>query len=80
MPAIYVDLDDVLAQTGRMFLRVLADAFGKRVAFDDMRSYHLGESFDLGPEDLRRFLDATHEPETLASIEPRMIPRYPNSS
>ena len=45
---IYVDVDDVLAQTGRMFLGVLAREFGRSVAFEQIHSYHLGDSFESG--------------------------------
>ena len=67
---IYVDLDDVLAQTGRMFLGVLAEEFGKRVAFEEIRSYHLGVSFALQTDELAEFMRLAHEPEALGSIEP----------
>lgn len=67
---IYVDVDDVLAQTGRMFLGVLADGFDRRVDFDEIRSYHLGDSFDLAPAELDRFMRLAHRPEALAAIEP----------
>ena len=70
MSSVYVDVDDVLAQTGRMFLRLLAERFHRRVRWDDIRSYHLGESFGLGAEELERFMAAAHEPEALLSIEP----------
>lgn len=70
MPAIYVDLDDVLAQTGRMLLRVLDAEFGRQVAFNSIRSYHLGESLSLDEAELERFLRAAHEPERLLSVEP----------
>ena len=70
MTAIYVDLDDVLAETGRALLRVLEEGFGRRVAFDEVRSHHLGESLGLDPDELQDFLDAAHEPEVLAAVEP----------
>ncbi len=73
MPAarrIYVDVDDVLAQTGRMFLGVLEARFGRRVAFEEIRSYHLGESFALDAGELAEFMRLAHEREALASVEP----------
>ena len=70
MRRIYVDLDDVLAQTGRMFLRLLAQQFDRIVAFEQLRSYHLGESLGLEPDELAEFLNLAHEPGALASIEP----------
>ncbi len=70
MRRIYVDLDDVLAQTGRMFLGVLAREFGREVAFEEIRSYHLGESFRLDAGELAEFMRLAHEPEALARVEP----------
>ncbi len=67
---IYVDVDDVLAQTGRMFLDVLVEQFGRSVAFDEIRSYHLGDSFRLQPAELTEFMRRAHLPEALGSIEP----------
>ena len=67
---IYVDVDDVLAQTGRMFVDVLSTAFDRRVDFEEIHSYHLGDSFELPPEELSRFMHLAHRPEALASIEP----------
>lgn len=70
MRRIYVDLDDVLAQTGRMFLRILAQEFGRVVAFEEIRSYHLGESFCLEREELTQFMRLVHEPGALGGVEP----------
>jgi len=70
MRRIYVDLDDVLAQTGRMFLRVLAETFDRVVVFEEIRSYHLGDSFRLAPGELDEFMRVAHEPDALTSIEP----------
>ena len=67
---IYVDVDDVLAQTGRMFLDVLAERFDRRVAFEEIHSYHLGDSFALGSDELEEFMRLAHQPQALASIEP----------
>ncbi len=44
---IYVDMDDVLAETGRTFLRVLREEFGKQVEWDQIHDYDLGVSLGL---------------------------------
>ena len=62
--SIYVDLDDVLAQTGRMFLEVLARDFGREIDIEQVVDY------DLGPDSLETFMRRVHEPENLSSIEP----------
>ncbi len=70
MSRIYVDLDDVLGETGLMFLDVLERDFGRKVEFDAIHSYHLSVSFKLSQEELTEFLRVSHEPEALAAIEP----------
>ena len=69
-PQIYVDLDDVLAETGRAFLRVLESEFGKRVDWNEIHDYDLGVSLGLGEEELTEFMHAVHRPEVLASVVP----------
>ena len=51
------------------FVQVV-ECFGRRVAFEEIRSYHLGDSFDLAPAELDEFMRLAHEPDALASIEP----------
>ncbi len=70
MRHIYVDLDDVLAQTARGFLQILAEVFDKEVAFEEITQFDLGVSFDLTPEELDRFLVEAHRPERLMEFEP----------
>ena len=67
---IYVDLDDVLAETGRTFLAVLAAEFGKQVEWDEVHDYDLGVSLGMSEETLRDFMRAVHRPEVLASVAP----------
>lgn len=67
---IYVDLDDVLAETGRMFLEVLGRDFGRQIEFEQVVDYDLGESLNLSPIVLEEFMRAVHEPPALASIRP----------
>lgn len=67
---IYVDLDDVLAETGRTFLSVLEADFGKRVEWEDVIHYDLGISLGMDQERLSEFMQAIHQTEVLASIVP----------
>ena len=60
----------VLAQTGRMFLGLLTREFGRTVVFEEIRSYHLGDSLRLAPAELDEFLRLAHEPEALGSVLP----------
>ncbi len=67
---IYVDLDDVLAETAETFLRVLDERFGKRMSFEQITNFDLGASFDLDEDGLASFLEAAHQPRVLESIRP----------
>ena len=53
-----------------MFLGLLAAEFGRRVEFEEIRSYHLGDSFALGGDELTEFMRLAHEPAALTAIEP----------
>ncbi len=70
MPRVYVDLDDVLAQTALSFTRLLAESFGKRVAVEEITSFDLSKSFNLTPEEIDRFMAEAHRPEHLIEVEP----------
>jgi uncharacterized HAD superfamily protein len=67
---IYVDLDDVLAETGRTFLEVLNREFDKTVEWDAIHDYDLGVSLGMDERQLTEFMHAVHRPEVLASVEP----------
>lgn len=69
---IYVDVDDVLADTTAMLLDMARELFAKEIAYEDCRSFDLGESFGLSPEQRDELLDAAHEDgaiESMAAIE-----------
>ena len=53
-----------------MFLGVLAREFGRSVAFEEIRSYHLGDSFALAADELDEFMRLAHEPKALESVAP----------
>lgn len=67
---IYVDLDDVLSETGRMFLEVLEAEFGKQIEWDQLHEYDLAVSLSMDEEVLTEFMRAVHRPEALASVVP----------
>ena len=67
---LYVDLDDVLCETMRGFLRLLADTLGKRIAYRDVFSFDLQRSFCLTPLEAERFFEACHAPEVLIQLTP----------
>lgn len=65
MPSVYVDLDDVLAETLRAFISVLRTMHGREVAFEQIKSFDLGKSFALSPKELKAFMHAAHAAEVL---------------
>ena len=67
---IYVDLDDVLAETGRAILRVLETEFGKKVEWGEIHDFDLGVSLGMDDRELREFMHAVHRPEILESVVP----------
>lgn len=70
LPKLYVDLDDVVAQTIRAFIDLLETRFHRLVPFESVHSFHLGKSFNLSDAELKIFMTAAHESSVLHSIEP----------
>ena len=67
---IYVDIDDCLGQTARMFAKVFEQEYGRRVDLEEIESFDLGVSLGLTPESLDDFMKSVHRPEVLAEIQP----------
>ncbi len=67
---IYVDLDDVLAQTILGLVERLRVWTGREVRKDDVLQFDLGHSFGLAPDELREFMDRVHRDEELRALEP----------
>jgi uncharacterized HAD superfamily protein len=67
---VYVDLDDVLAETSRMFLSLLYRRFGRIVHYQNLTSFSLAKSLGLGPDDLDEFIRLAHMPDELMRIKP----------
>lgn len=67
---IYVDLDDVLAQTIHALVALLERHFARRVAIEDVVDFDLGRSFGLAPDELEEFMRLVHQPHVLAALEP----------
>ena len=71
VPPIYVDLDDVLAETLRTFSKVLKRLYGRDVPFEAIHSFDLGTSFGLTPSQLQHFMHIAHGRDVLLDeIEP----------
>lgn len=67
---IYVDLDDVLGETARAFLGVYERKWARRVGFEELTVFDLGQSLDLDRDRLAEFLEAVHEPQVLDGVAP----------
>jgi len=65
---IYVDLDDVLAETSRMFLSLLQREFGRELKYHQLTSFSLSESLRLTSQDLQEFVRLAHTPGALMGI------------
>ncbi len=66
--AIYVDVDDVLADTTATLVGLVRELFAKRVTYEDCRSFDLGESFGLSEDERDRLLDAAHEDRVIEAM------------
>ena len=66
---IYIDFDDCLCETARNFSDLVVDMFGKRVPYENMKSFDLKSSFDLSQDDYEKMMFEGHTPEVLLSIE-----------
>lgn len=53
---VYVDLDDVICETGPDLLALLEKHFGRRVELEDVSTWDLGVSLGLDQQELRQLL------------------------
>ena len=67
---IYVDLDDVLAQTIHALVALLERHFARRVEIEQVVHFDLGRSFGLAPDELAEFMRLVHQPQVLGALEP----------
>lgn len=68
-PRLYLDIDDVLADTTRRMARLAREQFGKQVEFDEMHVFDLGISLGLDEDELPRFMEAVHEEDFLFELD-----------
>ena len=70
MPPIYVDIDDVLADTSGSLINIAEKEFQKQVPFEELTCFDLKISFDLTQEEYELFLNLAHEPDIILGLEP----------
>ncbi len=67
---IYVDLDDVLCETARHFLVIVAREFNKRIAYEDLTNFDIGSSCGLRPAETDELYRIVHRPDELMQMAP----------
>ena len=73
---IYLDLDDVLAETTSRIVTRLNGLFDRDVRFEDLAGFDLGEAFRLDPHQRVRAMQSVHEVDFLDSlaVAPGVLP------
>ncbi len=69
-PHIYLDVDDVLAETTRALALLARTRFGKQVEFDSMAHFDLRISLALDDREHARFMEEAHEDAFLLDLAP----------
>jgi uncharacterized HAD superfamily protein len=67
---IYVDMDDVLCQAARHFLLIVEREFGKRISYNQLTNFDVGESCGLRYEERDELYRIVHRPEELLQMAP----------
>jgi len=68
---IYLDLDDVLAETTPHIVLELNAAFDRRIAFQELRDFDLGRAFDLDPDQHASAMERVHQSAFLRRLPVR---------
>jgi uncharacterized HAD superfamily protein len=67
---IYVDMDDVLCETARGCLEIVERVFGKRVDYEQLTDFDLGNSCELSAEETAALYHIVHHPDELLKLQP----------
>ena len=67
---IYVDLDDVLAETGQAIVQLVNAHFGRSATLETLHAFDLKESFQLSQAEWEELFHLIHRPDTLLAMEP----------
>ena len=67
---LYIDIDDVLAETTRSLARHARSHFGKDVSFEKMTTFDLRISLQLQEDEYESFMAEVHRPEFLRALPP----------
>lgn len=67
---IYVDLDDVLCHAARHFLVVVEREFGKRIGYEQLTNFDVGQSCGLDADERDELYRIVHRPDELLNMAP----------
>lgn len=67
---IYVDMDDVICETCRGFLKLLEAEFNRRVDYEDVKAFDLSQSFRMSCDEIEEFMERAHQPDVLSALTP----------
>jgi len=67
---IYLDFDDVIAETGRGIIEMAQREFQTKVQFDEITNYNLQVSLDMEDDEFERLVQMLHSHELLMNLEP----------
>ena len=70
MLPIYVDIDDVLAESTRAYVDIVKQLFGREVSYEKITTFDLKVSFDFTQAEFDHFFDAVHQSDAILSFEP----------
>ena len=63
-------MDDVLCETARGCLAIIERKFGRRVPYECLTSFDLGQACELGPEETAALYHIVHHPDELLKLDP----------
>jgi len=65
MFTLYIDMDDVLAETGQGIVKVVNAEFHRNITFEDITTFDLKTAFDMTEAEWTRLFSLIHAPEVL---------------
>ena len=68
--SIYVDMDDVICESCRGFLKLLQSEFHRSVAYEDVKVFDLSQAFSMSSDEIEEFMERVHQPDVLATFVP----------
>jgi len=67
---IYVDMDDVLCQAARHFLVIVEREFGKKIDYEQLTNFDVGDSCGLRADERDELYRIVHQPDELLKMTP----------